>query len=159
MNRFDDFWTVWPRKIAKAPAKKAWDKLNCDDIADTIIAAVERQVRFVWIGKERKFIPHPASWLNAGRWDDEVEMPDREYKSEAPPEDPTVPHAGLLGAAKAVNVCIQDTNGVNFTTEQLSKLIWTKNFMVRGIPDKYNFHLQQLHSSAHQYLEGPSCPF
>ena len=23
--------------------------------------------------KEKKFIPHPATWLNQGRWDDELE--------------------------------------------------------------------------------------
>jgi hypothetical protein len=49
-------------------AKKAWGKITTDP--DTVIAA-----EFVFSGarqnEDPKFTPHAATWLNAGRWDDE----------------------------------------------------------------------------------------
>lgn len=68
---FDAFWSLYPRKVAKAAARKAWEKAKCDDFADRVIAGLKRQLPH-WT--EARFIPHPASWLNAGRWDDELHV-------------------------------------------------------------------------------------
>jgi hypothetical protein len=65
---FDQFWALFPRKVAKLAAQKAWEKNGCDTIADKILASLRKQVQH-WT--DPKFIPHPATWLNAGRWDDE----------------------------------------------------------------------------------------
>lgn len=68
---FESFWKVYPRKTAKAVAKKSWAKLNPD--ADTMIAifkALEWQKQSKqWA--EDSIIPHPATWLNQRRWEDE----------------------------------------------------------------------------------------
>jgi hypothetical protein len=67
-NAFDSFWSVYPRKIAKGAAEKAWVKLNPDaDLVATILAAMDS---FDWPSDE-KFIPYPATWINARRWEDE----------------------------------------------------------------------------------------
>ena len=67
-DRFEEFWDAYPRKIGKGAAKKAWCKITTDP--DTVIAAA-----FVFAGarqnEDPKFTPHAATWLNAGRWDDE----------------------------------------------------------------------------------------
>ena len=76
IDRFSEFWCVWPRKVSKLDAIKAWNKGNCDELADTIVAAVERQKRLAWKGERRKLIPFPATWLRAGRWLDEYEVAD-----------------------------------------------------------------------------------
>lgn len=89
---FERFWEVWPRKVAKQAAQKAWDKLQLDPLTDAIIGAVRKQERYQWQGKDRKYIPHPASWLNAGRWEDEVEIP-------------TEKRAGARSARPACRVC------------------------------------------------------
>lgn len=65
---FEQFWSIFPRKVAKKSAQKAWEKNGCDSIADKIIASLKKQVQH-W--SDPKFIPHPATWINAGRWDDE----------------------------------------------------------------------------------------
>ena len=71
--RFDDFWAVWPKKEKKKDAKKAWSKNGCDAIADDIIADVEvsAAVDGKWRGDDLKFCPHPPSYLNSRRWEDE----------------------------------------------------------------------------------------
>ncbi len=64
---FEEFWTHYPRKIGKLAAEKAWRKATKSTDPYTIIAAVKGYA----FPADRQFIPHPASWLNAGRWMDE----------------------------------------------------------------------------------------
>jgi uncharacterized protein YdaU (DUF1376 family) len=72
IDRFDTFWKHYPRKVAKPNALKAWLKLKPDDdLTKKIISAVSQQNLSA---KEEQFIPHPASWLNARRWEDEVKV-------------------------------------------------------------------------------------
>ena len=70
---FDRFWKAYPLKKAKQAALKAWKKINPDkQLAETIIAAVEKQKRWEdWTRDNGQYIPHPATWLNQGRWEDE----------------------------------------------------------------------------------------
>jgi hypothetical protein len=70
---WDEFWALYPRKDSKANARKAWNKLKPDDeLRAKILAALATQAEG-WRerGTERRFIPHPATWLNGARWDDE----------------------------------------------------------------------------------------
>lgn len=72
---FDRFWAAYPRKVGKLPARKAWDKAitraNPDKIITAAVELAERADRMP--PAERKFIPHPKTWLGADRWDDEPE--------------------------------------------------------------------------------------
>lgn len=72
--RFDRFWTVYPRHVAKPNARKAFDKLNPDDgLLETMILAIEQQKRSdQWTRDNGQYIPHPATWLNQRRWEDET---------------------------------------------------------------------------------------
>jgi uncharacterized protein YdaU (DUF1376 family) len=70
IDRFDTFWKHYPRKVAKPNALKVWLKIKPDDaLTKQIIAAVNAQGL---CNKEIQFVPHPASWLNAARWEDEI---------------------------------------------------------------------------------------
>lgn len=71
---FTEFWTAYPRKKSKGDAEKAWLKLKPDEqLASQIIAAVERATTSEdWTRDGGKFIPYPASWLNAKGWEDEL---------------------------------------------------------------------------------------
>lgn len=71
-KRFLQFWEVYPRKQAIANARKAFEKINPDEtLSNTIIHAVEAQKKCEqW--QNSKYIPLPASWLNAEQWKDET---------------------------------------------------------------------------------------
>ena len=72
IDRFDEFWKHYPRKVSKPNALKAWLKVKPDDeLTKTIISAISKQNLSA---KEEQFIPHPASWLNGKRWEDEVKV-------------------------------------------------------------------------------------
>jgi hypothetical protein len=75
---FDAFWSAYPRKVGKAAAAKAFAKAIGPDVSRTTILDGLENARQVWAatGTEARFIPHPATWLNQGRWADEVPLPD-----------------------------------------------------------------------------------
>ena len=74
-DRFDKFWEAYPRKVGKQNAKKAFDKLRVDDrLLHTMLGAIAVAKRSVgW--RDMQYIPHPATWLNGRRWEDEEEIP------------------------------------------------------------------------------------
>lgn len=67
---FDQFWTLYPRRVAKKDAEKAWSKLSQDQQALAIAALPAH--RKAWSGKEMEFLPYPASWIRGERWHDEI---------------------------------------------------------------------------------------
>ena len=73
-SRFARFWSVYPRHVAKPNARKAFDKINPDDgLLETMIQAIEQQKRSdQWTRDNGQYIPHPATWLNQRRWEDET---------------------------------------------------------------------------------------
>ncbi|WP_454676478.1 hypothetical protein [Achromobacter marplatensis] len=72
---FADFWAIFPRRVGKRDAEKAWAKLRPQDRAAAIEAMPKHVEYWNACGREREHIPHPATWLNGARWDDEIELP------------------------------------------------------------------------------------
>lgn len=72
-SRFDEFWEIYPKKVAKQEAEKRWAKLMAKGVdAEAIISGAKVYATSVK-NSERKFIKQPDGWLNSGRWTDEVE--------------------------------------------------------------------------------------
>ena len=67
---FTEFWSAYPKKVAKAPAEKSWKRLNDAD-RKSAIEGVQRSVGNEWAAKDTQFIPMPATYLNQRRWEDE----------------------------------------------------------------------------------------
>ena len=82
---FDDFWTQYPRKEGKEAALKAFRRLKPNrDKTDTLIADIGRRLgagAWVDVGPEKQYIPHASTYLNNGRWQDEI-IP----RGDAPPD-------------------------------------------------------------------------
>lgn len=85
LTRFDEFWTAFPKRVAKQAARRKWETLIRRGVdPDAIIHGAKRYAEEVR-GSEPQFIKQPDGWLNAGRWEDE---PPR------PPSRPSTPWAG-----------------------------------------------------------------
>lgn len=67
---FDHFWNLYPRKVGKETARVAWAKALEKASVDEVVAGVFRFANDPNL-PDKVFIPHPATWLNQGRWDDE----------------------------------------------------------------------------------------
>lgn len=68
---FEIFWNAYPTKVGKQPARKAFNKVKVP--VETLVAAIERQkCSSQWSKDGGQYIPNPATWLNQGRWTDEL---------------------------------------------------------------------------------------
>jgi hypothetical protein len=70
--RFDEFWELYPVKKGKATAEKKWKSAKLDTLADTILASIKERIAREWDMSKKAFIPHPTTYLNGERWNDEV---------------------------------------------------------------------------------------
>ena len=99
---FGQFWTAYPRKVAKPAALKAWTRVNVDEpLLAILLAAIERQRQSEqWRKDSGAYIPHPASWLNQRRWEDE---PGGTATPTSPASSEGLCKCGALGVFKANN--------------------------------------------------------
>jgi len=79
MNEFDQFWAAYPRKTGKGAARTSFAKA----IKKTTLAKMLRTL--AWQRESEQwlsgFIPHPTTWLNQERWDDEPTPPSLKSKN------------------------------------------------------------------------------
>lgn len=73
IDNFEIFWKAYPRKTNKGFAKRVFDKIKpSDDLLKKMLSSIEQQ-KSLW--KDPQYIPHPSTWLNGERWEDEVNAP------------------------------------------------------------------------------------
>jgi len=74
-DRFDEFWSAYPRRVGKGAARKAWAKAlkNGADPDEVIWGARAYANSPRRAEADIQYTAHPATWLNAERWDDEPE--------------------------------------------------------------------------------------
>jgi hypothetical protein len=74
-NRFERFWSAYPKKVAKGKAEKAWKSIPIDEpMLEQMLRKIEEsKLTDMWRKDNGQFIPYPASWLNAKRWLDDLD--------------------------------------------------------------------------------------
>lgn len=88
MSDFESFWNAYPRKVGKAMARSKWNAITgnglqarCKDrdgnVMDmdlysdpVVLVEAAKAYRYASIDTEARFIAHPTTWLNQGRWED-----------------------------------------------------------------------------------------
>ncbi len=90
---FEDWYGMYPRKVNKSSALRAWKKLS-DKERELATAALSSHVKY-WAaeGTDTQFIAHPSTWLNGKRWEDELKSKhlgsddeNAKYRAMYPPE-------------------------------------------------------------------------
>jgi hypothetical protein len=73
---FDDFWQRYPLHVGKQAARKAWGKLGPSPPLGSIVDALAWQRDLPrWREDGGRYVPHPATYLNGRRWEDERPPP------------------------------------------------------------------------------------
>lgn len=72
------FWEIYPKKAGKKAALASWKRLRPDaslfaQIIETVSKAKKSEQ---WQREGGRYVPNPATWINQGRWDDEIEEVD-----------------------------------------------------------------------------------
>ena len=88
---FQDFWTLFPKRIARMEAEKSWARLSHAQRVDALVGLCAW--RPVWIAENRlQFVPNATTWLNQQRWTDE--LPDQWAVSHSSHVPAKLPEAG-----------------------------------------------------------------
>lgn len=74
LDRFEEFWAIYPRRADKPAAIKAWAKATQKADVDVILAGTHRYASDP--NRVDQFTKHPGPWLNAEGWND-APLPDR----------------------------------------------------------------------------------
>ena len=74
---FEEFWKSYPsgRKVGKKAALRSWKKLKpSENLCRKIVDSVRKQAASQHFegSNGQAFIPNPSTWLNQGRWEDEI---------------------------------------------------------------------------------------
>ena len=71
-DAFDVFWNAYPKKVGKEAARKAYAKVKVPNEVLLYAIALQKNSQ-QWKKDNGQYIPNPATWLNQGRWEDEVQ--------------------------------------------------------------------------------------
>jgi len=73
-TRFNEFWELYPRKAGKKKAREAFAKVVKDEaVFSALMAGLREHIGCAqWTKDGGQYIPHPTTWLNQERWEDEV---------------------------------------------------------------------------------------
>ena len=95
--RFDEFWSVYPRKIARGAALKTWRAAVSRGVDPEQIIAGAKLYAKIMRGTEPVYIKYPQGWLSGERWGDEPDKPAATVL--AGPWKPFKPEAAMNGHA------------------------------------------------------------
>lgn len=75
LEGFARFYKLYPRKQKPQAAEQAWRKLAPNaELQERIMFALAKQMTSIdWLKSGGQYIPHPSSWLNGRRWEDELQ--------------------------------------------------------------------------------------
>ena len=82
---FERFWETYPRKVSKKKAQQAFKKY--EHLADKIIADIEIRLKLDAQWQDKTFIPHPTTYLNGERWNDDITPIEEKQKAAQLPKN------------------------------------------------------------------------
>jgi hypothetical protein len=71
---FEAWWSAYPRKVGKVTAFESWESLNGTRPELAVLVSITDAHARQWDEESRPSdkIPHPSTWLNNRRWEDEL---------------------------------------------------------------------------------------
>jgi hypothetical protein len=69
---FNKFWKNYPSHKNKKLAEKAWLKIKTDEYP-AVLKGLEGAIG-MGVFSDPQFIPHPSTWLNGRRWEDDLKV-------------------------------------------------------------------------------------
>jgi hypothetical protein len=86
-NKFEEFWKIYPalRKGSKSHAKTSFNrKIRTKENIEKILSNVEKRnslsLQDGWGTSSEEYIPHAATFINRGQWEDEIEVTNNNFE-------------------------------------------------------------------------------
>jgi hypothetical protein len=80
MAEFLEWYELYPKKVARKDAEKAWNKLSDQEQEEALEALPNHNKYWELKNTDKEYIPYPASWLNGFRFQDELDLTPKEIK-------------------------------------------------------------------------------
>ena len=83
---FETFYSLYPRKVNKKKAQEKYYSIlkkskSPEETANDILEGLKRYIDFWEKEKtEQQFIPHPTTWLNGERWNDDLKQSNKKSR-------------------------------------------------------------------------------
>ena len=108
---FDVFWEHYPRHEGKAKARESFIKALRKGVKlDELVAAIEKHKQSAqWQKDGGQYIPHPATWLNQQRWEDEIQTEIPQQRNFQAPIRKNDAQAGYARAAQILGITEGET--------------------------------------------------
>lgn len=72
-DSFPGWWKLYPKKVGKDAGEKAYRRALKKATADELLDGLRRYVDWLGPDPNPRYIAHPSTWLNEGRWSDELQ--------------------------------------------------------------------------------------
>lgn len=127
LSGFEKFWQAYPLKKGKQAARRAFDRARKLTTLDNMLSAIRKQKGWEqWTRDNGKYIPHPATWLNQGRWDDQSYVDTEPEKPAPPPRLEACPKCGSADFRQHGDYVICNACGKGFSWYGWKK-IWKED--------------------------------
>jgi uncharacterized protein YdaU (DUF1376 family) len=139
---FDEFYAAYPKHVGRRTAAKTWGKLKpSPELRARIMADVEsRAATWDWQKQGGQFVPHPATYLNGKRWEDDL--------PNASANSATTHATASLAQASTVNPTLEfgDDLPAGLTFDQDAAKTWAKamGVLAEQDPEDYETWLSPL---------------
>lgn len=140
---FEAFWDIYPRKVSKRNAWKAYFSAVKLVEPSRILRGLEAAVEHEFASLEMRLIPHASTWINGRRWEDTFEEKPRAAKKAAPVQQVRVDYTESLRGESCDywSECLERINeevgGYDFINWfRPVRAISVDNTLVIGCPDK-----------------------
>ena len=77
---FEAFWAAYPRRVGKGKAFESWKAAGPPKIESLLPVLEAYKKTSQWIKDGGQFIPHPTTWLNQRRFDDDPSTDNGQFK-------------------------------------------------------------------------------
>lgn len=80
---FEKFWNSYPLKVGKGKAFESWQKCKkpVPPLKELLLVVEKYKKTSQWKESDGKYIPHPTTWINQRRWEDNPKEGETENKS------------------------------------------------------------------------------
>lgn len=82
---FENFWEVYPKRVAKKKAKDIYNRLATSKKTEEYIMQGLQNYIKKWRSEKTdiQYIPNPTTWLNQKRWEDEIKISNIQFNKNA----------------------------------------------------------------------------
>ena len=94
---FQEFWNLYPRKVAKKEAAKMWARLSEEQQQKAIAELPKHTKAWEAEGRQMHVIPHAATWIHGERFEDEISMPEQQAAPWWTSDAGTMAHGRKIG--------------------------------------------------------------